>query len=291
MITVLAPAKLNLVLEVLGKRDDGYHEVRSLVQTISLCDILSFEPAREVSLECTEPSLQTRDNLVIRAAELFRKACAYRKGAKIRLKKQIPWSAGLGGGSSDAAATLLALNELWELEMKTTDLLQLAAELGSDVPFFINKGTALIESRGEKVTPLPQASTTSWFVLLLPPLPEVPSKTKRMYAQLTEQHFTKGQFTSKALEAWSKSQGISPSLLFNVFEPVAFDIFPELKVYWRGFEQAGAGTIHLAGSGPALFAPVADESGGRELYQRLSRQGFTAYVVSNDIESGGTSKK
>ena len=286
MIKVLAPAKLNLVLEVLGKRNDGYHEIRSLAQAISLCDVISFELGKEISLECTEAVLQTRDNLVIRAAELLKKTCDYREGAKIRLTKQIPWSAGLGGGSSDAAATLLALNKLWKLDLKLSDLLQLAAELGSDIPFFIHKGTALIEGRGDKVTPLPPASSPNWFVLLLPPPPQMTDKTKQAYSRLKGQHFTEGQYTSKALKIWTKTRKIHPSLLFNAFDAIAFDIFPELKVYWMSLKQAGATNIHLAGSGPTLFAPTIDESMCVELCQLLSRQGFTAYAVSTNIESG-----
>lgn len=286
MIKVLAPAKLNLILEVLGKRKDGYHEIRSLVQAINLCDVISFELDREISLECTEPVLQTRDNLVIRAVELLKKACNYREGAKIRLNKQIPWSAGLGGGSSDAAATLLALNQLWKLDLKLSDLLQLAAELGSDIPFFIHQGTALIEGRGDKVTPLPPTSSPSWFVLLLPPPPRMTDKTKQAYSRLNSQHFTEGQYISKALKMWTKNRKINPSLLFNAFDAIAFDIFPELKVYWMSLQQAGTTNIHLAGSGPTLFAPTTDESMCIELCQRLSRQGDTAYAVSTNIESG-----
>jgi 4-diphosphocytidyl-2-C-methyl-D-erythritol kinase len=286
MIKVLAPAKLNLVLEVLGKRNDGYHEILSLVQAISLCDIISFELGREISLECTEPALQTRDNLVIRAAELLKKTCDYREGAKIRLNKQITWSAGLGGGSSDAAATLLALNKLWKLDLKLSDLLQLAADLGSDVPFFIHKGTALIEGRGDKVTPLPPAPSPNWFVLLLPPWSLITDKTKQAYSLLKSQHFTEGQYTSKALKMWTKNREINPSLLFNAFDAIAFDIFPKLKVYWASLKQAGATNIHLAGSGPTLFAPTTDEIICMELCRRLSGQGFTAYAVSTNMESG-----
>src|SRR4030042_493313 len=154
MLNYLAPAKINLVLEVLGKRDDGYHEIRSLVQTIGLCDVISFELADVISLECSEPTLQTSDNLVIQAAELLRKVSGCQTGVKIKLEKRIPWGAGLGGGSSDAASTLLALKKLWKLELDTSDLIELAARLGSDVALFIHGGAALTEGRGEKVTPL-----------------------------------------------------------------------------------------------------------------------------------------
>ena len=280
MLTGLAPAKINLVLEVLGKRDDGYHEIRSLVQTISLYDVLSFELAEGISLECTEPSLQSSDNLVVQAAELLREVSGCEKGVKIELEKRVPWNAGLGGGSSDAAAVLLALNKLWGLELTTSGLVGLGAKLGSDVPFFIYKGTALVEGRGERVAPL-LASVSTWFVLLLPPLPQMPGKTQQLYARLDNRHFTQGQFTGKAVEAWSVDSHISPSLLFNVFDEVAFDAFPGLEECWERFEEAGAVGIHLAGSGPALFAPVNSAAKAEELHRRLCQQGLEAYSVSS----------
>jgi 4-diphosphocytidyl-2-C-methyl-D-erythritol kinase len=140
MLKYQAPSKINLVLEVLAKRDDGYHEIRSLVQAVNLCDVLIFELSEDVSLECSEPSLQTSDNLVVRAAEMLRDVSGCNNGARIRLEKNIPWGAGLGGGSSDAATTLVALNRLWELKFTVDDLIELGARLGSDVPFFIQGG-------------------------------------------------------------------------------------------------------------------------------------------------------
>ena len=278
MLKYLAPAKINLVLEVLSKRADGYHEIRSLIRAINLCDVLSFELADETSFECTEPSLQTSDNLVVQAAELLKKVSGYNKGAKIKLEKRIPWGAGLGGGSSDGAVTLLALNKLWGLKLTTSDLVELAARLGSDVPFFIHGGTALIEGRGEKVTPLP-ASVMGWFVLLMPPLPKIPRKTQQLYSRLDARHFTEGQFAGKASKIWSRDRRLSPSLLFNVFDEVAFGAFPGLEDYWRRFEEAGGADIHLVGSGPALFAPVDSEAKAEEICQRLCQQGLEAYAV------------
>jgi 4-diphosphocytidyl-2-C-methyl-D-erythritol kinase len=280
MLTCIAPAKINLVLEVLGKRDDGYHEIRSLVQTISLCDVLSFESADKISFECTESSLQTSDNLVVQAAELLRKIIGYRKGAKIKLEKRIPWGAGLGGGSSDAAATLLALNRLWRLKLETLNLIELATRLGSDVPFFVYGGTALIEGKGERVMPL-AASMPSWFVLLLPPLPRILNKTKQLYSRLDARHFTAGQFVYRAFKMWSQDRHLSPHLLLNVFDKVALAAFPGLEDYWKRFEEVGAEYIHLAGSGSALFAPVDSEAQAEKMCSLLSQQGLEAYAVSN----------
>ncbi|MCJ7654461.1 MAG: 4-(cytidine 5'-diphospho)-2-C-methyl-D-erythritol kinase, partial [Dehalococcoidia bacterium] len=246
------------------------------------CDVISFELADVISLECSEPSLQTSDNLVVQAAELLRKVSGCQKGVKIKLEKRIPWGAGLGGGSSDGAVTLLALNKLWGLKLTTSDLVGLAARLGSDVPFFIHGGTALIEGRGEKVTPLP-SSVTGWFILLMPPLPKIPRKTQQLYSRLDARYFTEGQFVGKASRIWSRSRQLSPSLLFNVFDKVAFDAFPGLEGYWRRFEEASGTDIHLVGSGPALFAPVDSEAKAEKVYQRLCQQGLEAHSVSTVI--------
>jgi len=279
MLKYLAPAKINLVLEVLGKRDDGYHEIRSLVQTISLCDVISFELADVISLKCSEPSLQTSDNLVVQAAELLRKVSGCQIGVKIKLEKRIPWGAGLGGGSSDAASTLLALKKLWKLELDTSDLIELAARLGSDVALFIHGGAALTEGRGEKVTPL-TVSIPRWFVLLIPPLPKIPNKTQQLYSRLDARHFTDGNFVSTSVKSWSKDKHIASSLFYNVFDKVAFDAFPGLKTYWEHFAEVGAKEIHLAGSGPTLFAPVDGEAQAKEMQRRLRRQKLEGYAVS-----------
>ena len=282
MLKYLAPAKVNLVLEVLGKRDDGYHEIRSLVQTINLCDVLSFEPADRISFECTEPSLQTPDNLVIQAAELLKKTSSYEKGAVIRLEKHIPWAAGLGGGSSDGATTLLALSKLWGLKVAVSDLVEMAARLGSDVPFFIHGGAALVQGRGEKVTPL-AATVPGWFVLLIPTLSKIPRKTQQLYSRLKARHFTGGQFVHRAFKIWSQDERIAPSLLFNVFDGVAFDAFPGLEDYWKRFEEVGAQNIHLVGSGPALFTSMDDESQTDKMCGLLRQQGLEAYAVSTSV--------
>ncbi len=279
MLKYVAPAKINLVLEVLGKRDDGYHEIRSLVQTISLCDVLAFELADVISLKCSEPSLQASDNLVVQAAELLREVSGYNRGAKVKLEKRIPWGAGLGGGSSDAAVTLLALNRLWKLKLETSDLIELAARLGSDVPFFIRGGAALMEGRGEKVTPL-AVSMPRWFVLLIPPLPKIPNKTQRLYSRLDARHFTDGQLVDRAVKSWSGDKQIASSLFSNVFDKVAFDAFPGLEDYWRHFAEVGARDIHLVGSGPALFATVDSESEAKEMQRRLRQQKLESYAVS-----------
>jgi 4-diphosphocytidyl-2-C-methyl-D-erythritol kinase len=282
MLNVYAPAKVNLVLEVLGKHND-YHEISSILQAVSLCDILNFRLEEEMHFKCNEPSLE-RNNLVVQAAELLREVTQCSKGARIELYKHIPWGVGLGGGSSDAAATLLALNELWELGLSISDLAHLASKLGSDVPFFIYGGTALVAGVGEKVTPLPSLCPTC-FVLLVPPLPKVTDKTRQLYSKLTAGHFTKGQFVYAAVSSLRQGEMIIPSLMFNVFEKVASGFFPKLDEYGKIFEEAGASGIYLAGSGPCLFTFVSEEEVAEELSSRLKGQGLECYVASSLLKT------
>ncbi len=276
MLTVYAPAKVNLVLEVLGK-DNGYHRIRSVVQSIDLCDVLNLELDKEIRFECDEPRLR-RDNLVTRAVSLFKESTKCDLGARIELRKHIPWGAGLGGGSSDAAATLLSLNELWRLEMPLSRLIRLAFELGSDVPFFIHKGTALVEGKGERVRPQPPLPSTS-FVLLVPPLPKVPDKTKQMYSSLRVADFTGGEFVEAALLSLRQGQRPDPDVMFNVFENVAFNLFPGLEKYRRILEEAGAPQAYLAGSGPCLFALFSRKEEAADLFSRLKKQRLECYLA------------
>jgi 4-diphosphocytidyl-2-C-methyl-D-erythritol kinase len=277
VLTVYAPAKINLVLEVLGK-DNDYHRISSIIQPIDLCDVLNFQLDEEVCFECAVPGLK-RDNLVTQAATLLKESTKCSLGARIELRKQIPWGVGLGGGSSDAAATLLALNELWGLGLPLSELVRLASELGSDVPFFIHKGTALVEGEGEKVTPLPSLSATC-FVLLVPPLPKIQGKTMQMYNNLHVADFTGGQFVQRALSSLRQGKAIDHSLMFNVFEKVAFDFFPKLGKYRKTLEEAGAPGVYLAGSGPCLFTFFSEERQAKVISLNLRGQGLECYLTS-----------
>jgi 4-diphosphocytidyl-2-C-methyl-D-erythritol kinase len=275
MLTVYAPAKVNLVLEVLGK-DNDYHRISSIMQSIDLCDVLNFQPDDEIYFECDVPSLK-QDNLLTRAATLLKESTKCSLGARIELHKHIPWGVGLGGGSSDAAATLLALNELWRLGLPPSELVHLASRLGSDVPFFIHRGTALVEGKGEKVTPLPSLPSTS-FVLLVPPIPKIPGKTKQMYDNLRVADFTGGQFVQTALTSLKRGKMLDRSLMFNVFEEIAFGFFPGLDKYRKILEEAGAPGVCLAGSGPCLFTFFSGKEEAGELFSRLKKQRLECYL-------------
>ena len=278
MLTVCAPAKINLVLEVLGKYDD-YHQISSVVQAISLCDVIRFQLAEGISFECTELSLE-QGNLVTQAAVVLKETTKCDKGVRIKLRKNIPWGVGLGGGSSDAAATLLTLNKLWGLELAVSELASLAFKLGSDVSFFIYGGTALVEGKGEKVTPLPSLRPT-WFVLLVPPLPKIKDKTGQLYRKLKASYFSNGEYVHGALLSLRQGRAITTNLTYNVFEELALDFFPELNKYRRSFEQVGASNVHITGSGPCLFTLLYEKEKANSLYLRLKKQGLESYVVSS----------
>ena len=274
-----AHAKVNLTLEVLGRRDDGFHEVASIVQTVDLHDTLTLEPASELALKCDYASLDSPENLAFKAACLLKERARAGQGARIELEKRIPVAAGLGGGSSDAAATLTGLNRLWGLGISIDELSELAAELGSDVPFFLHGGTAVTYGRGERVRSLPAADLT-WLVLLSPDI-LMPNKTATMYSRLSTASFTRGDLTRK-LEARVRGGGdVPPQFLFNAFDDLAVDAYPGLNDYWRTFSSLGAKEIHLAGSGPSMFAPVSSKEVGTALSLLLRhRHGWTSHLVS-----------
>ncbi|MCJ7520902.1 MAG: 4-(cytidine 5'-diphospho)-2-C-methyl-D-erythritol kinase [Dehalococcoidia bacterium] len=277
-ITLRAYAKVNLTLEVLAKRGDGYHEIATVLQTISLADTLSFELSDVLELRCSVPSLQLADNLVLKAAKLLGKATGCSRGALIQLTKEIPIAAGLGSGATDAAATLAGLNRLWETNLPPQGLLELAADLGSDVSPLLYGGIVLAKGRGEQVACLPPMPEL-WMVLLRPPINPIPNKTAQLYSKLTPSHFTSGQFAERLVDHLHEGSSISADLLHNVFEQVAFDFFRDLSEYRSVFVEAGAETIHLAGAGPCLFTLVSDEARGKAVLNNLEAAGQEAYLV------------
>ena len=278
MLTVLAPAKLNLTLEVLAKRRDGFHEIRSVIQTISLCDSLRFQLNQKITFESNMPDWIPEESLVSKAASLLQETTGCSEGATIEVSKRIPLVSGLGGDSSDAAATLHGLNKLWGLGLSPEELLELAVRLGSDVAFFLCGGTALVEGRGEVVTPLPPLPHR-WVVLAVPPAPRRAGKTKQLYASLEASHYTDGQITQRLVAVLKAGGEFTPSLLFNTFENVAFAHFSELRVYREHFVKVGAADVHLAGSGPTLFAMIEDKAQAEALYLRLQHQKMQPYLV------------
>lgn len=278
MLTVLAPAKLNLTLEVLSKRPDGFHEICSVIQTINLCDSLRFQSSQKIEFSSNLPDWIPEESLVSRAVRLLQETTGCTKGAVVEVDKRIPLVSGMGGDSSDAAATLRGLNRLWGLGLPQEKLLELAVQLGSDVAFFLYGGTALLEGRGELVTPLPPLPHM-WVVLAMPPVPRLPEKTKQLYNSLGGNHYTDGQITRRLVAALREGREFTPSFLFNTFENVAFIRFSQLKVSRDHIVKIGADNVHLAGSGPALFTLIKDKAQAEDLYKYLQRQHLEPYLA------------
>jgi len=271
MLSILAPAKLNLTLEVLKRRPDGYHEIRSVIQAIDLSDSLFIEEGEGIEV-IYDPPLNLENDLVLKAAKILKERTGCPKGAIIKIRKVIPLASGLGGGSSDAAATLKGLNKLWGLSLGQKELIQLASEIGSDAPFFILGGTALVVGRGEEVTPLPPLPTYK-VILLFPPLAIPRNKTAYLYHSLTPASFTEGGYSQLLAQQIKEGKGLNHHLFFNAFESIAFHIFPELQRYKAILLQSGAEMVHLAGSGPTLFSLE-----GEGVYNCLLEQGLKVYL-------------
>lgn len=278
MITIAAPAKINLTLEVLGKRPDGFHEIRSVVQTINLCDRLCFKPAKNIEITSASPDWKAGISLVSGAASLLRESYGGSSGAAINVEKRIPLVAGLGGDSSDAAAVLRGLNRLWKCELSQPQLSESAARLGSDVTFFLNGGTALMQGRGEIVTPLKPLSKW-WVVLAVPSLIHPPDKTKLLYESLNPDHFTDGQRSASLAQSLNKREAFSPALLYNVFEHIAFSVYPGLFDFAESLLEQSAPHVHLAGSGPTLFCIFRDKADADKLYHRLKDKNIETYLA------------
>ncbi len=278
MITKQACAKVNLTLEVLRRRGDGYHEVRTIMQAIDISDTLTFESATEINLVCSDSSLQNADNLVSKAALLLRDHANCREGARINLTKRIPGAAGLGGGSSNAAATLAGLNELWGLGLPLPDLAFLAAKLGSDVPFFLHGGTALAEGRGERITPL-KRTLMNWIVLLFPEVAIPDKKTARLYGELSAKSFTTGDLTKGVVRRIETGLPLEDADLCNVFDDAAGVIFPGLEEFRKTAERKIGQRLHLAGSGPTLFAWCKEETNAMGIRQRLIAEDHSTHVA------------
>jgi 4-diphosphocytidyl-2-C-methyl-D-erythritol kinase len=278
MLILEAPAKINLTLEVLGKRTDGYHEIRSVIQTLSFCDSLQITPGKEVEFKGNIPEWSSERSLVIKAVESLKKATGSVMGAKIKIKKRIPLISGLGGDSSDAAAILRGLNQFWELNVPPNKLRDMAQNLGSDVSFFLTGGTALMEGRGEIITSLPPIPH-HWIILIIPDVSRIPGKTKRLYSMLQPVHFTDGKITDK-LAADLKLKGeFNTSLLFNTFENVVFARGEELTNYRDHLLKIGAPNVHLAGSGPTLFTILNGKPQAEGLVKRFKDLQIEAYLT------------
>jgi 4-diphosphocytidyl-2-C-methyl-D-erythritol kinase len=278
MITIEAPAKINLTLEVLGKRPDSYHEICSVIQTIRLCDILRFSTAQDIEISSTSTGWSAEQSIIPKAVNLMKVITGYTGGIVIKVEKHIPLMAGLGGDSSDAAAVLKGLNKLWRLGLSRVRLQGLASQLGSDVAFFLYQGTALTAGRGEKIKRLP-SFPHHYVILVNPAVPRLSGKTAALYAKLQTSHYTDGHITEQLVADLKAGSEFNPVRLFNTFENVVFTRGAELTTYRSHIRKIGAPHVHLAGSGPALFILLQDKTRAEDLTVRLKNQGMETYLV------------
>jgi 4-diphosphocytidyl-2-C-methyl-D-erythritol kinase len=285
-----APAKINWTLEVLGKRPDGYHEVRTVLQTINVYDTITLTTADQTSLAVRSGTKSFRKhasdipetNLAYRAAILLRERSGCDRGAEILLHKNVPIAAGLGGGSSDAASVLTGLRELWELSVSDEKLSAMAADLGSDVPFFLRGGSALATGRGEVIDPLPDIAPQQ-FVLAWPKgRPAVSDKTARMYGALRPEHYTDGSATEAIARRLRTGESVRDEDCVNVFESVLSEVDPESAELFQHTANLGVGRPHLCGSGPSVFVLVDsnDTELTRETWQAVAGVYGSASLVT-----------
>ncbi|HZR42804.1 MAG TPA: 4-(cytidine 5'-diphospho)-2-C-methyl-D-erythritol kinase [Ktedonobacteraceae bacterium] len=279
MCFVKSYAKINLTLDVLGRRSDGYHELATVMQTIDLYDTICLSTTDDdcVRLFCTRPELMTNDNLAVRAAQAVRQRLGLRQGIDIELHKHIPVAAGLGGGSSNAAAVLLALQRWWQLPLSSTDMLTIAASLGSDVPFFLSGGLALCEGRGERVTPLsPHWPMSMRWLLLLKPA--IGISTAAVFRNLPASDYNDGSRSRQACMALQAKSALRPEDLHNSLERGVLEQYPVVAQAREAMLQAGASHVRLSGSGPTLFAPFSELVCAAQAQQLLGAQGYEVYL-------------
>ena len=274
-VFVPAYAKVNLTLAVLGKRADGYHRLSSVMQTISLHDTLRLaasdgnDPAGAITCYCDLDGLPMAENLAYRAAALLQREAddmgRTGLGAHIEAQKTTPAQAGLGGGSSDAAATLNALNILWGVDVDTARLETLGAQLGSDVPFFLRGGTALIEGRGEVVTLLPDAEPL-WFVLVKPP---IGVSTAAVFRSLEPTEYDDATASEALVAAIRAGEPLPFAQFANTLERSVLRMYPAVAAARDALLASGAPIVRMSGSGPTLYAPFRALAEASAVYRRF----------------------
>lgn len=273
-----AAAKINLSLDVLGKRDDGFHEVEMIMTMVDLADRIELRELESnqivISSQAGFVPLDEK-NLAYQAASLIKSRYNVQRGVYINLDKKIPVSAGLAGGSSDAAATLRGLNRLWKLNISSEELQELGAQIGSDVPFCVTGGTAVASGRGEKLRPI-TSRLQCWVVLAKP---QISVSTSEIYGKFNLAKISKHPGTAELIDAIQKGQfGQLCASLDNVLEEVTLPLYPEVKRLKDCMRKLGAEGVLMSGSGPTIFGLVSKQSKVAGIYNGL--KGFCKDVYA-----------
>lgn len=257
-VRMWAPAKINLALEVLGKREDGYHNIATVMTTVNLRDQVTLRPADKLSVSLNggyAESIDPGNDLAGNAARTLANIVGRSPDVLIEIKKAIPSPGGLGGGSSDAAAVLRGLHQMWKLDWSVAQLAEVGAMIGSDVPFFVHGGTAYCTGRGEIVEPLRDLSQLR-LLILLPPMPAQPNKTATMFGALHDHDFSDGHAARRLAHRISRGAPPPTNDLMNAFESVIERTKPELVAHYGTYAAVSAPQLHLCGSGPAVYLLV-----------------------------------
>jgi len=284
-----APGKINWFLRVVGLRNDDFHEIQSLIQKITLYDVLTFIPSKDLILN-TDSSIPIKENLVYRAAMLLKDTYKVKEGAIINMKKHIPIGGGLGGGSSDAAATLQGLNKLWSLGLSIEALCKLAEKIGSDVPFFLHGAVSFVEGRGERVTEYKMLRSLN--ILLVKP--EFSISTKWAYKNFSTSHLSVNKFDKRDFELKKNDNRVNniehliraieeaeferiADHIFNDLESVIIKHFPVIATIKERLRREGAVVSLMSGSGPTVFG-VFTSKDKAEKASRTFKNYWTAVV-------------
>jgi 4-diphosphocytidyl-2-C-methyl-D-erythritol kinase len=276
-----AYAKVNLGLEILGRRDDGFHEIVSVTQTISLADTLEVSPGGPFAVEMTPPLVDGEENLAHRAGLALATVCGRPPSGRLTVRKRIPVAAGLGGGSSDAAASLRLLDRIWGTRLGDERLAEIGATLGSDVPLFLDGATSLIRGRGERVEPL-LPPPTFWLVLVTG-VASPPDKTRALYHALAPVDWSDGARTLALAASLRAGERVQDDLLVNGFDAAADRVYLGMTSLRARLGGLLGAPIHLTGAGPTLFAVFERAEAARHAAREARRAGLPALVASSIV--------
>jgi len=279
-IEIKSYSKINLTLNILGKRRDGYHDLETIMQSINLTDRIFIKEEKEgIKIKCSHPLVPTdTQSLTYRSAEKILSRYRIKKGVKIEIDKKIPLASGMAGGSANSASILVGINKLFALSLSNKDLSEIGEELGMDVPFCIQNGTALAYHRGEKVTPLPPINPPLWIILINPGF-EIP--TKWAYNNFDLSLINKEKNNTRAILKALKEGGLEgiANNLFNSFEGLIIKKYPEIgNIKDRLIKEGALGAL-MSGSGPTVFGIAQNKEQALKIYEKLKLEYKSIWAV------------
>ena len=273
-------SKINLTLNILGKRQDGYHNIETIMQSVNLADRIFIKEEKEgIEIKCSHPLIPVdTQSLTYRTAEKILNRYRVTKGVKIEIDKKIPLASGMAGGSANSASILVGINKLFDMNLSNKDLREIGEELGMDVPFCIQNGTALAYHKGEKVTPLPFINPPLWVIIINPGF-EIP--TKWAYNNIDLDRIEKEKNNIKDMLKALKDREL-PEIaknLFNSFEGLAIKKYPEIgKIKDRLIKEGAMGAL-MSGSGPTVFGIAQNKEQALKIYEKLKSEYKSIWVV------------